>query len=71
MNTVFIAFHTRIKDPDNEDIKLIGVFSSQQLAENAVNSLKTMPGFRDHLDGFHIGEHTLDETKWQEGFGGD
>lgn len=68
-STVFIVFHTRVKDQDNEDIKLIGVFSSEQLAESAIMSVRTMPGFRDNLDGFSIGEHTIDDIKWREGFG--
>lgn len=68
MNTVFAAYHVRAKDPDNDDVKLIGIFSSQKLAEAAIDSVKHQEGFRDYLDGFLIDEKTIDKVCWSEGF---
>jgi hypothetical protein len=68
MSTVFAAYHVRVKDPDNDDVKLIGIFSSQQLAESAIASVKDQQGFRDYLDGFSIDEKTVDKICWTEGF---
>ncbi len=68
MTTVFAAYHIRAKDPDNDDVKLIGIFSSQKLAEAAIDRVKGQEGFRDYLDGFSIDEKTIDKVCWSEGF---
>jgi hypothetical protein len=68
MNTVFAVYHVRAKDPDNDDVKLIGIFSSQKLAEAAIDRVKGQEGFRDYLDGFSIYEKTIDKVCWTEGF---
>ena len=70
MKTVFLVFHVRIKeDLINENVKLLGVFSSQEKAEAHVQRVKGMPGFRDHPQGFSIDEHMIDQGSWLEGFG--
>jgi hypothetical protein len=69
MNSAFVVFHARVKDLDNEDIKLIGIFSSKQTAEAAVTKAKDLSGFCDHQNGFSISEYTIDEIHWSEGFG--
>lgn len=69
MNNVFVVFHSRAKDLDNDDIKLIGVFSSKTAAENALSKIKDMPGFCDYPNGFSIDQYAIDEVHWNEGFG--
>jgi hypothetical protein len=68
MSTVFAVYHVRAKDPDNDDVKSIGIFSSRKLAEAAIDRVKVQAGFRDYLDDFLIDEKTIDKVCWTEGF---
>ena len=70
MKSAFVVQHLRKKDEDNEDVKMIGIFSNRENANIAIQKLKLQPGFRDHLDGFSIDEYELDKAEWSEGFGG-
>ncbi len=65
MNTVYLLWHT---NPLNDDEKLIGVYSSREGAEKAVQRVKDQPGFRDSPEGFEIFDCTLDRDGWREGF---
>ena len=69
MKTVFIVQHERIKDEDNEDVKIIGVYSSKENAGDAINRLRNQPGFKDHSNGFNIDEYEINKDHWVEGFG--
>lgn len=69
MSTVFILQHVHEFDDGHEDVKLIGVFSSQALARAAQQRVSDQPGFRDLPDGFVISEHHVDgEVGWREGY---
>jgi hypothetical protein len=68
---VFVLQHVHTVsdgEEEDEDIKLIGVYSTDAQALAAISRLSTRPGFRDHLDGFHISPLTLDKDQWSEGF---
>ncbi len=68
--TVYLVQHVR--DPDgDEDVKVIGIFSTRDGAQRAVDRTVKLPGFRDHPDGFNIDEYTVDADHWQAGFGGE
>ncbi len=72
MTTVYIVNHLdldTLDDGDNE--KLIGVYSSKELAERAVAQLRDKPGFRDFPEkDWYISPHKLDDIVdyWDEGF---
>lgn len=68
---VFLLYHTATYSETEEDVKLIGVFSSQALAERAMEEKKNERGFRDHPHGFLVDELTVDRLQWSEGFGGE
>ena len=78
MNSVFVLQHSHSPTPDDEEVKLIGVYSSRAAAEDAVARLRDSPGFRNHPqiidegseaeEGFHIVEYELDQDHWVEGF---
>lgn len=72
-NTVFVLEHARCKDDDKnndvEDIKLIGVFATEQQAQAAINQLKSQPGFKEYPNGFHIDAYPLNQINWSSGFG--
>jgi hypothetical protein len=64
---VYLLWHAH--DLDEEvDEKLLGVYSSQQKAENARLRVSCEPGFREHPKGFQISRYELDTDHWTEGF---
>lgn len=74
MAVVFIVQHVHKFGEGREDVKMIGVYSSQQSAEEAVARLRVAPGFRDAPDGFSVDAYEVDRDHWIEGFttvGGD
>ncbi|TYP73169.1 DUF7336 domain-containing protein [Paenibacillus methanolicus] len=50
------------------EVKIIGIFSSLEKAEAAVEEYKKLEGFRDYPDGFTIGPCILDRGYWDGGF---
>ena len=65
---VFLVQHVHELDEDREDVKLIGVYATEEGAQAAVKRLSIQPGFRDTTDGFHIDRYRVDEDHWTEGF---
>jgi len=65
MKHAFLLQHER---PDTEDVKIIGIYSSPESAEAAIERLRTQPGFRDHPNGFAIDPYPLDRDHWADGF---
>jgi homoserine kinase type II len=68
METVFVLHHVAREDTPDEDVKLIGVYSTRVLAEAAVARMCSLPGFRDYPSGFEIDEYRLDRDHWGDGF---
>jgi hypothetical protein len=79
MTSVFILQHCRTDEAGNDNVKMIGAYTSRTEAESAVARLRTVPGFSDHpaiLDprkdeetsGFTIDEYALNKDHWTEGF---
>lgn len=68
MEHVFLLHHVREDDEFREDAKLIGVYRSKLLAEEAITRLSLQPGFSDYPQGFEIGKMRLDHDHWEEGF---
>lgn len=54
---------------DDGDTKIIGVFSTKEEAEKAIQNLSDKPGFKDYIDGFNIDCYLLNEINWTSGFG--
>ncbi len=68
MNQVYIVQHVHNTSEGDEEIKLIGAYSSESNAREAIRRLSALPGFRDHVNGFHISSYELDQDHWTEGF---
>jgi hypothetical protein len=69
MTTVYVLWHVYELNPlDDEESKLIGVYSSEEEASEAIARLRKQPGFRDYPNGFEIHQRTLDADSWTEGF---
>src|SRR5690606_36339756 len=64
----FVVQHVRDIGGGCEDVKLIGVYASEEDASDAVTALRTQPGFQDHDDGFSIDAHKLGRIQWADGF---
>lgn len=68
MTNVFLLWHVRADDPYKEDAKLIGVYASCLLAEEASRRLGSQPGFVDYPAGFEISDYEINKDHWSEGF---
>ncbi|RQO39181.1 hypothetical protein DBR39_09330 [Chryseobacterium sp. KBW03] len=68
LNTVFSVSHYYTIHTFLDDERYIGVFSSLEKAENAIEELKNKSGFKDYQDDFDISELDLDILFWSTGF---
>lgn len=55
-------------DEDEDNIKLLGVYSSREAAERRIGEARTLPGFRDEPHCFHISPYELDRDEWTTGY---
>ena len=67
MTTVWVLHHTHVLDEDDEDVKLIGCYSSEALAWAAAERKKAFPGFAAHPEGFTVDAYEIDRDYWTEG----
>jgi homoserine kinase type II len=76
---VYLLQYLNLLNDEEENIKVLGIYSSKNEAERAVDRLKGQPGFKDHSDiinpetdtkiqGFYIDEYKVNEDHWREGF---
>lgn len=68
MTSVYVLQHVHELADGTEDVKFIGVYSSQQNAQAAAERLRPAVGFADTPDGFHIDEYRIDHDQWTEGY---
>ena len=69
---VFMLWHIHDLTDDfgtHDEEKLIGIFSSEAKAQEAINFLKSREGFRDFpLSCFEIHKTKVDQVNWIDGF---
>jgi hypothetical protein len=65
---VFILHHVHTLDDGDEDVKLIGVYSSYESATAAIERLRHQLGFHETPEGFTISRYPLDIDHWTEGY---
>lgn len=69
---VFLLWHTHDLTDDcgtHEEVKLIGVFSSEKKASEALEQLKDKEGFRDFpVSCFETAGMKVDQSSWADGF---
>jgi hypothetical protein len=68
MTRIYGLYHEYTSDSGIAEEKAIGIYSSPERAQQAIERVKDKPGFRDHPDGFRIDELELDRDGWEEGF---
>ncbi|MGW0859206.1 DUF7336 domain-containing protein [Streptomyces sp. NPDC002690] len=55
-------------ESDGDDVKLLGIYSTRERAEERVRQARLLPGFRDEPECFYFDPCVLDEDHWTEGF---
>ena len=79
MDTVYLLQHMHVLPDGEEDVKMLGIYRTRELALAAVERLRSQPGFRDfpnivdpevteEEEGFYINAYRLDKDHWSEGF---
>jgi hypothetical protein len=69
MNSVFVLQHSYEHDDGHDEVKMIGVYSSEEKARETVEKLKNAKGFCDYpIECFYIDEYEIDKDNWIEGF---
>ena len=68
MKVVYVLQHVHSLGDGEEDVKLIGVYSSREHAQAAIARLRQAPGFSDAPAGFYIDEYQVDKDQWIEGY---
>ena len=67
--TVYLVWHEYEIRHHEDETKLIGVYSSEGGAQEAIARLRGRPEFRDHPNDFQISDYTVDkDEEWKEGF---
>ena len=66
--TVWVLHHVHNLGAESEDVKLIGVYSSESRAQAAIARLSVRPGFDQSNGQFELNAHLVDEDNWTEGF---
>lgn len=65
---VFLLQHEHQLDVASTDVKVIGVYSSESLANEAVARLSSRAGFSENPEGFSVSRYELNKDHWIEGF---
>lgn len=65
---IFLVSHVHVHEVGEEDIKIIGIYSSKLKAEEAIVRMKHKKGFKDAKEGFTIDKYLLNSDNWTEGY---
>ncbi len=69
---IFLLWHTHDLTDSygiHKEVKLIGVFSSEEKANEAIGQVKDQEGFRDFpISCFQIDKSKIDQPSWADGF---
>jgi hypothetical protein len=65
MEILFVLLHSL---PETGKVKVIGIYSSRALAQEAEERSRLLPGFADEPDGFAIEQYEVDKDHWPRGF---
>ena len=68
LRSVYLLQHVAREGSDDEDVKVLGIYSSRSKANLATGRLVRLAGFNQYPDGFHVDRYRLDRSEWTEGF---
>lgn len=57
-----------LDEQKGDQVKLLGVYSTEQLAEERIRAARSLPGFRDEPDCFQIVRYDVDKDEWTSGY---
>ena len=55
-------------EQEGDDLKLLGVYSTQALADERIGRARDSLGFRDEPDCFDVARYVVNQDQWDEGF---
>lgn len=55
-------------EEDGDDLKLLGVYSTEPRARERIENARGVPGFADEPNRFLIDKYAIDEDQWAGGF---
>lgn len=65
---VFLLQHTNVLPGGATDVKLLGVYSTEEAAQARAERARELPGFASVADGFRVERHEVGQDRWVEGF---
>ncbi|WP_086828671.1 hypothetical protein [Allokutzneria sp. NRRL B-24872] len=57
-----------LDEEEGDDLKLLGVYSSERRAQERIERARELPGFADEPDCFFTSSCVVDEDQWADGF---
>jgi hypothetical protein len=55
-------------EQDGDDAKILGVYSTEQRAQDRIERARRLPGFADEPDCFTTSRYVVDQDWWVDGF---
>jgi hypothetical protein len=68
LQEIYVLHHVHELENGYEDVKLLGIFSSEAKALKLIERYKLLEGFKDYPGGFSVDKYTVDKSHWNEGF---
>ena len=65
---VYLLQHSYEIETGCDETKILGILSSQQMAEEAVEVYRQLPGFRDRKEDFYIDKYEVNKRYWVDGY---
>ena len=65
MDPLFVLLHSL---PETGRVKVIGIYSSETLAEAAMERARMLPGFIEEPHGFTVERYEVNKDHWPRGF---
>jgi hypothetical protein len=65
---VWLLWHGDDIYDETPDAKLLGVYSSEELARERIARSKQLPGYRDHPESFEISRYEINRDQWPDGY---
>ena len=64
LQEVYLLQHSYELESGCNETKVLGIFSSEKKAKDAIEMYKKLPGFCDHMKDLYIDKYFVDERCW-------
>ncbi|MGH7033818.1 MAG: DUF7336 domain-containing protein [Stellaceae bacterium] len=68
MTIVYVLWHDHVDEQGCDHDMMLGIYSTEEKAKEALELLRDKPGFKGYPDGFEIARGIIDRTSMLEGF---